>query len=72
MKRYCIKSHSGRTEFMDILAETEEGYKIRLTRISNGDEKIQEDFIAHHLFDICLKSGYLSELAVPELSISAA
>ena len=72
MKRYCIKSHAGRTEYMDILTETDEGYKIRLTRVCDGDERTREDFIDRHLFDICVKTGYLSELAASELKFSAA
>ena len=71
MKRYCIKSRPGRSEYMDILLETDEGYKIRLTKISDGDERIREDFIGRHLFDICVKTGYLSELAA-EIGFSAA
>jgi len=72
MKKYCIKSHSGRSEYMDILKETKAGYKIRLTRICNGDKKIQEDFIDRELFDICIKTGYLSELTAAEVNNTAA
>jgi len=71
MKRYCIKTRPDKSEYLDILSETDEGYKIRLTKISDGDEKIREDFIDRHLFDICVKTGYLSELSV-NLSFSAA
>ncbi|GHV86403.1 hypothetical protein AGMMS50230_20110 [Spirochaetia bacterium] len=72
MKRYWIKSRPGRSEYLDILAENDEGYNIRLTRLSDGDEKIREDFINRHLFDLCIKTGYLSELANAELSFSVA
>ena len=72
MKRYYIKSRPGKAEYLDILSETDEGYNIRLTKISDGDEKIKEDFINRHLFHICLRTGYLSELATAEFSFSAA
>jgi len=71
MKRYCIKSRPGRSEYMDILSETDEGFRIRLTSICDGDERVREDFLNRHLFDICLKTGYLSEPAV-NYSFSAA
>ena len=71
MKRYYIKSQPNRSEYLDILAETEGGYTVRLTRICDGDKRVKEDFISHHLFDICLKTGYLFELT-GELSVSAA
>ena len=62
MKRYCIRSRDGKTEFFDILSEDEEGYKIRLTRISDGNEKITETYMTRRLFDICLKTKYIYEL----------
>ncbi|MDR2211872.1 MAG: hypothetical protein LBO65_10490 [Spirochaetaceae bacterium] len=68
MKRYCIKSRPGREEYLDILNETGDGYKIRLTKFSDGNKKIREDFINHHLFDMCIKTGYLFELANAELT----
>lgn len=63
MKRYCIKSRSGRTEYLDIVREIEDGFLIRLTRISDGNEKIIEESLTRHLFDICLKTGYIYEEA---------
>ena len=72
MKRYCIKNRPGKSEYVDILTESDAGYKIRLTRICDGYEKTREDFIDRHLFDICVKTGYLSELAAAELGVSAA
>jgi hypothetical protein len=70
MKRYSIKSRPDRSEYLDILKETEAGYAIRLTKISDGYEKIREDFIDRHLFDICVKTGYLSELANAAFSVA--
>ncbi|MDR2553144.1 MAG: hypothetical protein LBD31_08275 [Treponema sp.] len=63
MKRYVIKSRPGKSDYLEILTETDGGYRIRLTNTSDGSEKIREDFIDRHLFDICLKTGYLSEFA---------
>ena len=71
MKRYCIKSRPGRSEYLEILTESDDGYNIRLTKISDGDERSREEFIDRHLFDICVKTGYLFELA-NELRVTAA
>ncbi|MDR2048760.1 MAG: hypothetical protein LBP69_04830 [Treponema sp.] len=71
MKRYCIKSLPNKAEYLDILNEPDDGYKIRLTRSSNGDTKVREDFINRHLFDICVKTGYLYELTNSELVAAA-
>jgi hypothetical protein len=62
MKRYCIKCRAGRIEYFDVIAENDDGYKVRLTRISDGNEKIIEEFMSRHLFDICYKTGYIFEM----------
>ena len=62
MKRYCIKCRAGRIEFFDILAENDDGYRIRLTRVSEGNERIVEESMSRHLFNICIKTGYIFEL----------
>ena len=62
MKRYCIKCRTGRIEFFDIIAENDDGYRIRLTRLSDGNERIIEESMSRHLFNMCLKTGYIYEL----------
>ena len=62
MKRYCIKCRAGKVEFFDIIAENDDGYKIRLTRLSDGSEKIIEEFMPRHLFNMCVNTGYIFEL----------
>jgi len=72
MKRYTVKCRADKLEYMDVLSETEDGYNIRLTSIGDGDERIREEFIYSHLFDMCLTTGYITEFAGEELSCSAA
>jgi hypothetical protein len=62
MKRYCIKSREGRIEYFDIIAEVEDGYKVKLTKIYDGNEKVSEEYISRHLFNLCLKTGYICEI----------
>jgi len=71
MKRYCIRSRSGKIEYFDVIAEDDEGYKIRLTRISDGNERIIEDFMSRHLFNLCIKTGYIFELEDAEAAADA-
>jgi hypothetical protein len=70
VKRYCIKSRTGKVEYFDIISESEEGYKIRLTRISDGDEKIIEDSMTRSLFDMCVQSGYIFQLEERDASVA--
>ena len=61
MKRYSIRCQTGKIEFIDILREIEDGYIIRLTRLNDGSERTSEETITRHLFNICVKTGYLQE-----------
>jgi len=72
MKRYTVKCRPGKLEYMDVLSETEDGYNIRLTSIADGDERIREEFIYFNMFEMCLTTGYITELSGEELSCSAA
>ena len=62
MKRYSIKCRPDHVEFIDIVREIEDGYLIRLTRLYDGNEKISEETMTRHLFNLCLKTGYIYEL----------
>jgi hypothetical protein len=68
MKRYYIRTSADRLEYFDILGETEGGYRIRLTKIHEGDEKTLENTISKRLFEICLKTGYIYEMKNPTRS----
>jgi hypothetical protein len=59
MKRYCIKCREGKSEYLDVIRETEDGFLVRLTRISDGNERIIEESMTRHLFEICVKTGYI-------------
>ena len=62
MKRYCIKCRAGMIEYFDIITENDDEYRIRLTRLSDGNERIIEESMPRHLFDICVKTGYIFEM----------
>ena len=63
MKRYCIKCRNDLIEYVEIVKEVEDGFLIRLIRIRDGAEKTSEETITRHLFDLCLKTGYIYETA---------
>jgi len=63
MKRYNIKCHPGRTEYIDVLKEMDDEYLVRFTRLNDGHEKTTEETISRHLFNICVQTGYLNPMA---------
>jgi len=70
MKRYCIKCRSGRIEYFDIISETDDAYNIRLTRLSDGSERVIEESMSRHLFNICVQTGYIYELEEATASVA--
>ena len=70
MKRFCIKCQAGRLEYFDIISEDDNGFTIRLTRLSDGNERIVEETMSRHLFDICIKTGYIFELEKTSLNVA--
>ena len=68
MKRYSVKCRDGKVEYFDILSENEESYRIRLTRLNDGEKRVFEDTMSKNLFDMCLKSGYILEVEDPGAS----
>ena len=70
MKRYCIKCRAGKLEYFDILSENTDAFKIRLTRLSDGSEKVIEEFMSRNLFDICVQTGYIYELESTGASVA--
>jgi hypothetical protein len=72
MRKFYIKSQPGKTVLLDILEESDESYQIRITRIIDGDKKIQDEYIERQLFETCLATGYIAALDSTELACSAA
>jgi len=70
MKRYCIKCRAGKIEYFDIISENDDGFMIRLTRVSDGNERIMEETMSRHLFNLCMKTGYIFELEKAVASVA--
>jgi hypothetical protein len=55
---------------MDVLRENEDGFFVRVVRVKDGYEKTIDEFMARHLFDLCLKTGYIYEMNVAATSVA--
>jgi hypothetical protein len=62
VKKYCVGSHNDNHEYIEILDETEDEFIIRYVRVKDGIKKITQEAMTRHLFNICLNTGWLSEL----------
>ncbi len=63
MKLYTIKSAREEASYCSVLQETERGYILRICIDRAGYQKISEEFIEKELFDLCVRTGYINEVA---------
>jgi hypothetical protein len=63
MRKYYVKGPQDRIEYFEIVGDTTDSYLVRLTRIVDGDKKVLDERISHDLFEICLKTGYIYQVA---------
>ncbi|MFA6508279.1 MAG: hypothetical protein WCT14_19410 [Treponemataceae bacterium] len=70
MKRFCIKCEPDRVEFLDVLRENDEGFFVRVVRVKDGYDKVIEEFMARHLFEMCVKTGFIYAVAESASSVA--
>jgi hypothetical protein len=63
MKQFIIKGAQSAPSLLELIAESEAGYRVRITRSRDGWEDVAEEFMTHELFDTCIRTGYLAELS---------
>lgn len=62
MKQYRVQSTPDHVAVMEVLASTDCGLRVRIIRRYEGYETSEETHMEQHLFDLCLRTGYLTEL----------
>ena len=63
--QYKVKGIAGVETYLQVLSEETEGYRILIRTFSEDGVKESEEFISFHLFDACVRTGYLSECRQP-------
>lgn len=60
-KQYRVKGIAGVETYLEVLREETEGYRILIRTYTDSSVKESEEFISFHLFDACVRTGYLTE-----------
>lgn len=50
---------------MTIVREMEDGYVVRIVRDRDGYDEVKTDYIGKELFETCIRTEYLVEIAEP-------
>lgn len=70
-KSYALKSHNS-NDYLTVEKELDDGFVIRIVRDKDGFEEIVTDFISKVLFDSCIRTGYLTEIEIPQVAVVSA
>lgn len=61
MKQFRVRGVRGVETYVRMLGENSEGYVILITSTSDTGVRETEETISRHLFDACVRTGYLAE-----------
>jgi len=62
MKRYIVQNDEGLSQILEVAAETELGYHVRISVASDPAFPEYRDFISRILFETLVKAGTLEPL----------
>jgi hypothetical protein len=63
MKRYLVQNDEGLSETLEVAAETELGFHVKISVAGTSPSKVYRDFISRALFETLVKAGTLEPLA---------
>lgn len=66
MKRYLVQNDEGIPEMLEVAAETELGYHVRISVDAKPEAREYRDFISRNLFESLVKTGTLEPLGSEE------
>lgn len=63
MKRYTVKNDAGTTEILEVAAETDLGYHVKISVADQPRNREYRDFISRILFETLVRSGTLEPMS---------
>ena len=63
MKRYTVRNDEGLTEILEVAAETEVGFHVKISVTDSAVPREYRDFISRILFETLVKAGTLEPLS---------
>jgi len=63
MKRYTVQNDEGISEILEVAAETDLGYHVKISVPGEASSREYRDFISRNLFETLVKAGTLEPVA---------
>lgn len=72
-RQFRVKGVTGIETYIEILAESDGGYEVRISSVTEHGTRESCEFISDDLLESCIRTGYLIEVKTPnrELAVSA-
>lgn len=61
MKVYQVRNEHGEKELLEVTAESELGFHVKIMTYGRAGSREYRDFISRNLFEALIQSGYLIE-----------
>ncbi len=69
-RQYKVKGVTGVETIIELLAEHQGGYEVRLTSISEHGTRESCEFISEELLESCIRTGYVTEIKQPAAALA--
>lgn len=63
MRQYIVQNDEGISEFLEVAAETDLGYHVKISVVGDSAPQEYQDFISRILFETLVKAGTLEPVA---------
>lgn len=72
-RQFRVKGVTGIETYIQILAESDGGYEVRISSVTEHGTRESCEFISDELLESCIRTGYLKEIKTPSraLAVSA-
>jgi len=62
MKDYRIQGNADYTTFVSLVEEFDDSYKVIIKKTTESVTKEKTEMLSKHLLELCLRTGYMSEV----------
>ncbi len=68
MVQYRVKGDALITTYVEIAEEIGDSYRVIMKRVSDSSVREQSELMSKHLFELCLRTGFLTKVDQKEVN----
>ncbi len=63
MVQYRVKGEAQFTTYVEIVEELGDSYRVLMKRVTESSVRERSEMMSKHLFELCLRTGFLTEVS---------